>query len=263
MSETTSGTTQEPVPGVTGTPIEQQVPEVQDHAETAPENTEPASEPEPAPKPRRTDRHIAHLTARAAAAEGARVKAEAERDAALALVRSGQSEDDEQTERRGFTAADLRAEAAKMLAEERAETARMAVVTRGVKELGADVWKEKTDMLASLGATANPAFMQAILDMENTSKLVQTLADDPDLLSEILAKPPAALAAHLGRLDAKLSVPAAAARISQAPAPPRRVAATSVTPDIDLADPKVTMAEWSKAWDEKMPPRLGGRRKTA
>lgn len=261
MSETTTETTLVPEQEAQHAPPQQEA-DVQTAAETQAEPVETEVKADPAPRPR-TDRHIAHLTARASAAEEARARAEAERDAALALIQSGRDQGDDQPARPGLTAADVRAEATRMVAEERAEFARVAVISRGIKELGADVWNEKTGMLHSLGATANPVFMAAILDMDNAPKLVKMLADDPDLLSEILAKPPAALAAHLGRMDAKLGAPAAAARVSQAPTPPRKVAATAVVPEIDLADPKLSMKEWADAWEKTMPPHLGGRRRAS
>lgn len=247
-----------PAPG-TGTPVDPPVAETQ-----AEQQEETAPEPEPAPKPRRTDRHIAHLTRAAADAERARDAAEARAAAAEALLRAGREDDGEQPPPQHQPQMDVETRAAQLLAE-RAFSARMiAIDAAGKKEHGAASWQAAKETMNALGAVANLNFLAALAETDSPQKIFAELADDPDTLMGLLAKPPAAMAAALGRMDAKMSV-VTPPRASQAPVPPRKIAATSVVPEASLYDAPatMTMAEWTKIADRMLPPHLGGTRKTA
>jgi hypothetical protein len=75
----------------------------------------------------------------------------------------------------------------------------------------------------------------------------------------LLRKSPAAMAAHLGRLDAKMET-TAAPRASSAPKPPAPLRTPAVQPEPDLYDEKLSMKEWAALWDKQAPRSLGGRR---
>lgn len=220
-------------------------------------------EEEPKPKPKQGDRRFANMTARLAAEAEARRQAEARAEAAEALLRvNRQGDDDVAPQPQRLAASDIDARAAEMLAQRDADSRRQAVVAKGTEEFGKDAWDEKASVLHGLGATSNPAFMSALVETENAPKIVAALADDTDLLMEIMSKPPAAMAARLGRMDAELSRPASKP-ISNAPTPPRRVESAAVLPEANIYDPKLSMAEWAAQWDKYAPPHLGGKRRSA
>lgn len=155
----------------------------------------------------------------------------------------------------------IQAAAKRLRDEERANEARSALISNGVKELGADTWNERTQMLAAMGAQDNPAFMDALLELPDAApKLIATLTDEPERLSALLAKRPAALAAELGVMAAALTA-AKPRALSAAPAPvqpvrsPRQVAAP------DIYDPKMTPREFIALRNKTAPPHLGGPRR--
>jgi hypothetical protein len=130
--------------------------------------------------------------------------------------------------------------------------------------MGADAWETAKATLTGLGATSNQAFLQALAEAENPAKLFAHFADDTDALMDILRKPPAAMAAKLGRMDAELGKPAVKP-LSGAPPPAKKVEGAAVLPTVDLYNypPDMSMSEYAKIIDAQLPSHLGGRRKTA
>jgi hypothetical protein len=246
------------------TVVQQPAVETQATEDTGQEIVREAEQSADPAKPKGGDRRFANMTARLVAEAEGRRQAEARADAAEQLLRAGRTEDDgaQQPPVRQITQADIRAEAARLNAEEKAEAVRLGVVARGIKEFGQEGWIEKTGILDSLGATRNPAFLAAIMETENAPRLVAALADDTDMLMEILAKSPAAMAAHLGRMDAKIGA-SPAPRSSNAPTPPRKIAAVSTPaePDLYNYDPGMSMEAWNRMADKLLPEHLGGKRK--
>ena len=134
--------------------------------------------------------------------------------------------------------------------------------TTGKKELGADQWEAAKATLTSFGAVKNMAFLQALAETEHPAKIFATLADDTDQLMELLGKPPAALAARLGRMDAALAKPTVKP-LSSAPKPPPKVDGGSNPPTPSLHDPKLSDAEFTREAQKLMPHLFGGRPRAA
>jgi hypothetical protein len=99
--------------------------------------------------------------------------------------------------------------------------------------------------------------MEALADLPNAPRVVAALAEDPDMLADILSKSPTAMATRLGKLDAKMET-AAAPVTSKAPAPPTKLAAIAVAREPDINDPNLSMKEWAALWDKQAPRHLRG-----
>lgn len=229
------------------------------HAHDAPAAADPAPEPAvsdpPAPdaapeahKPRRADRHVANLTARLAATQAELAEAQRAREAAESLVRAGKPDDAPPMS--APPTETVQQAAARIVAEREYNKNLQAVIDTGNKDFGQNEFTEKCNIIAGLGANSNPAFMQALVDLPNAAKIVAELADDSDALVALLAKPPAAMAAQLGRMDAKMEQPAPKP-ISSAPKPPTKVDASAAVPDPDIFDERLSMKEWAAAWDKR------------
>lgn len=258
MSETTEQTAPDPAPILE--PVPAPVVDAAPEPAATPEPT-----PEPEPKPKRTDRHIAHLTARAGEEQRLREAAERRADAAEALLRAGR-EGDETTppQPRPDASQDVEARAAQLV-EHREFNRRLGEIdATGKKEIGADVWEAAKATLTGLGATDNQAFLQALAETDAPHKIFASLADDPDALMDLLKKSPAAMAAKLGRMDAELSRPAAKP-LSAAPAPAERVQGGATIKEFDPYNPPpgMSMKAWNAEMDKLLPASLGGKRKVA
>lgn len=224
------------------------------------ETTEtPDAEPEPAPKPDKIERRVANLTRKMADADRARAAAEARAEAAEALLRANDPDATPAPARQSAT--DVEARAAQLLAE-REFGKRMSEIDAAGKALGADQWEQAKATLTGLGATNNQAFLTALAETDNAARIFADLADDTDALMELLGKSPAAMAARLGKMDAKLSTPAARP-ISNAPPPAPRVKASGVAPEPTIYDyPQgMSMKEFNKMADQFLPPSLGGKKR--
>lgn len=224
------------------------------HVEPTPEQQAEAK------KVQQRDRRFAHLTAKAADAERAKVQAVAERDAMRALLESRETDPAAPVpaQRQDITQEQIDAAADRKLAERTAAERRGTLIENGVKELGEAAWNEKTAILHDFGATANSAFMQALGELPDAHKIVAALADDVDSLDALLKKSPAGIAAQLGRMSAQMEAPSAKVKVSGAPRPVSPVGGGAVAD----ADPdKMSMKEYA-AWRAKNAPRhLGGQRK--
>lgn len=242
MSETTS----EPeAPDVAAVETPEKTPEnIQSPENPEQIETEAEKPADPPPKPRRSDRHVANLTARLAATQAELQAAHNAREAAEALLRVGKSDEAPQRPQEAPDRAAVRAEI-------EFDTRRQALVTTGLKELGTDAWNEKTSILHGLGATQNAAFMQALVEMPNAVKIVAELADDSDALVSLLNKSPSAMAAALGRMDAKMDAPAPKPQLSNAPRPVPKVESTAVVPEPTIFDDGLDMKSWAALWDKR------------
>jgi hypothetical protein len=252
MSETVADVP--PVAEPTPTPAPDATPQPQAGAEPAaqtPPETPPETPAEPAPKPRRPERHIANLTARLAAERVEREAAERRAEAAEALLRAGKDGTETAPAPRNETP-----DRAAIRAEIEFDEKRAKLIDEGQKAY--PDWVDRTNVIHQFGGTQNPAFMQALVELPNAPKIVATLADDTDALVELLRKSPAAMAAQLGRMDAKMET-AAAKPISRAPAPAPKVEASAVVAEPTIYDDSLSMREWAKLWDKQAPPHLRGR----
>lgn len=259
MSETTSApateapeTAAEFLEGVAGTSPAQAAEVV---TETPPETTETPAEP---PKPDKVERRIANLTRKMG--EESRRAAAAEARAEAAERRLNTSEPDAAPAPQRPVDVETRAG---QLVEEREFNRRLNEIdSAGKKEFGGDSWEAAKTTLTGLGATSNKAFLEALAEAENPSKLFAHFADDTDELLALLEKPAAAMAAKIGRLDAQMSKPVTRP-LSAAPAPAPKIRASGVVPEANPHNypANMSMKEWTKMMDAHLPPSLGGKKK--
>ena len=201
------------------------------------------------------DRRFARLTAITAEAQMRAEEAERRAQAAEALLAAGKApEGATQPPTARQPGEDVNAAAERILAQRQFEQARTSLIEAGTKEIGEDAWNEKTAILHDMGATQNPAFMAALVELPGAHKIVAELADDLDQLESLLKLSPAAMAAKLGRMSALAEIPKQAA-ISKAPKPVTPVGGTArAEPDPD----KMTMAEYVAFRNKTAPRHLGG-----
>ena len=161
------------------------------------------------------------------------------------------------------TDAEVERRAEQLNAMRSAETRRQSLVGAGIKEFTPDVWNAKTEVLAQLGATENPAFMRAVVAVPEGHKVVAALADDPDRVASLLRMDPVEMAAEMGRMSAELSAPRQTKPISAAPEPMAAPAGrTQPTPDI-YNTASMSMKEYAAFRAKTAPVSLGGQRKAA
>jgi len=235
---------------------------------------EPTTEPEPQPESEaqtedapaaaaasKASKRISHLSARANEAIRRAEIAERERDEAKALL--AQRGNGEQPAGRTVTEADVDALAERKLADRLLAQRRASLVQAGAEEFGADKWNEATGYLATAGLQQKDGFMEAVSDIDNAHQVLVALADDPDVVAELLTMRPVAMAARLGRMAAELSMsdkPAARA-ISKAPPPVRPVAPGRTAPPPDPE--KMTTKQYLEFRKRTAPKHLGGQGQAA
>jgi hypothetical protein len=230
-----------------------------DPAPTAEETAAAEAAAEAAKKPTRQERHVANLTRKAAEETRAREAAERRAEAAEALLAAGNTDDPLKPPTPRLTAEPDRDA---LRAEIRFNDRLGEIDAAGKKELGADQWEAAKATLTGLGAVKNVAFLQALAETDNASKIFAHLADDTDALVELLGKPPAAMAARLGRLDAGFSKPAPKP-LSGAPRPAAKVEGSGTLPPASLHDKDLPDADFTREAQRLMPHLFGGKRKTA
>ncbi len=163
----------------------------------------------------------------------AREAAEARAAAAEALLQQRGGDD---TPPRPPGQIDVETRAAQLVAEREFNRRLAEIDATGRQDIGAETWEAAKQTMTALRATQNQAFLTALAETENPAQIFAALAEDTDTLMEMLEKPPAAMAARLGRMDAKLSTPKAPLRpTSNAPRPPAPVQTSSApaTPDLN------------------------------
>jgi len=230
-------------------------------ADPAPPPELVADEPAAPPEPKKEPWWEARLRQKTAQQKAAEARA-AELERELAAYRSAQADKPagdvpEPAPKVAPKADDIRAEARRLLDEER----RIEDTNRWVKA-GNDEFKdfnEKSATLASLGATEKPEFVQALVAIKDGHKLVPKLADDPDEAMRILALPPLKMAAELGRMAAALDA-APKKPISNAPRPVAPIGGSARAAADDIADPKLSMAEWVRLREKQEKARREARR---
>lgn len=227
---------------------------------TAEETAAAEAAAEAAKKPDPVARRIANLNRKAADSDRAREAAERRADAAEALLAAGKTDDPLKPPvtppARGEPDRDA------LRAEIRFNDRLGEIDAAGKKELGADAWETAKATLTGLGAVKNMAFLQALAETDNPAKIFAAMADDTDALMELLSKPPAAMAARLGRLDASFAKPPAKP-LSGAPKPAAKVDGGGGAPPVNIYDPKMSMAEFQREMDKILPAHLGGKRKVS
>lgn len=169
--------------------------------------------------------------------------------ARLAALETGQRQNDDPNAPRPPVSPEqlqqmVRAEAARIAEQQAVQTRLQAFDQSGRKDFPDFV--ERCNTLASLGASENPAFMQAITspELEDGHRIVAQLADDPEKAMQILALPPIRMAAALARLSGQAPKPPP---VSKAPPPVRPVNGAA---RVETDPEKMSTAEWMK-WAEK------------
>lgn len=208
------------------------------------------------PRPSQGDRRVAQFTARNAALQAELAEASRRADAAEALLREGRQEQTPTAEAEAMA----RQMARQMVVQETFNAKLNAVIESGSREFTPAGWTERAGVLYSMGATTNAVFMEALVEQPNAPAIVAALAEDVDRLTAILSKPPAALAAELGRMSAKLeTTEAPKPPVSRAPSPPRPVAPVAAGKEPDIYDDKISMEDFVRIRNKTAPRRLGGR----
>lgn len=225
------------------------------------EGQEPAAKPEEKPDPAR--RNAAHLRARVTEANRRAAEMEAENHRLREMLAAQGKDPGEPDADKPLTQAQIEARAEQLLAERLMATERVKIIQAGVKEYGREMWDERTETLLAMGALARPEFMEALVDLPNAHQVIIALADDPDQLSALLAKRPAAMAATMGRIAAGLTVTEQQPKpeISRVPAPVRPVTHGRVAPAPDPA--KMSAREYIEYRNRTAPKHLGGEGKAA
>lgn len=213
---------------------------------------DPAPTPDLAPKPKQGDRRFAQVTARLATESAAREAAERRAEAAEALLRASRPDE---TPTPPAPVVDREAEISAVIAQRELNARLSQIDAQGKKNIGADEWENAKATLTAMGATGNAAFLQALAEAEVPEKVFAALADDPDGLDALLKKSPTALAAAVGRMDAKLAAPppAPVRPLSAAPRPAVPLQPAAVLPEIDpfgAGEDKMSMAEWNAAFEK-------------
>ena len=203
---------------------------------------------------------MAHEAAERERANARTAELERELAAAQALIRQAKGEDPTPTPI-PTKPADIQAEARKLVEQERFTERLKEIDTKGAEEIGADDWALAKQTMTGLGAVQNDAFLHALSALDNPHKVFATLADDTDTLMDLLEKPPAVMAARLGRMDASLTAPKAPP-LSAAPQPSPKVKGSSVPaePTPYNYPSNMSMKEFNAMMDKWLPPSLGGKR---
>lgn len=109
-------------------------------------------------------------------------------------------------------------------------------------------WNDRCNVVASLGATDRPEFLEIVTGMEDGHKLVAHLAENPEEAIRVLQLNPFAMASELTRMSIQMSTPAPK-QISNAPAPIKPLT-PQASPQFDPEGENVSMEEWI-AWRKK------------
>jgi hypothetical protein len=140
-----------------------------------------------------------------------------QREALEARLRELQPQDTTQPGQ-ALTPDQIRAEAKRLIEQERFDEACNKVFDAGKGEYGGD-WDSSLRTFQMLGG-ASPDFLQAITSMDHGHKVLHALGQDPETAERVLSLPPLRMALELARLEAKVSASAPTPKpVSKAPAP--------------------------------------------
>jgi hypothetical protein len=138
--------------------------------------------------------------------------------AEAAEARLRESMPSQQPESRPMTQDEIRAEAKRLIEQERFDESCNKVFDAGKGEFGGD-WDSSLRTFQMLGG-ASPDFLQAITSMDHGHKVLHALGQDPETAERVLSLPPLRMALELARLEAKVSASAPTPKpVSKAPAP--------------------------------------------
>lgn len=182
---------------------------------------------EPEPKPSRTERRIAALSARLSAGEQERERLAAEVEQYRRHFAPAPAEPQFTPEQQAAVDRLVEAKMAQRTEAERSESFH----TAGRAAYPAD-WSERCTSLMQMGADAQ--FAQLLIETPDGAKVAGALADDPEELERITGlRTERARAIALGKFAATLESKPAAARTSRAPAPIRPINGASARVEVN------------------------------
>jgi hypothetical protein len=110
-------------------------------------------------------------------------------------------------------------------------------IETGNTKFGEAQFVSACNTLANLGANEQPAFMQAVTELENGSDVLHHLGTNPELAARVMSMPPMAMMKELTKLEARITAPAPPKPVSRAPSP---ISPIDVGHDVDEnAEPDV------------------------
>jgi hypothetical protein len=111
----------------------------------------------------------------------------------------------------------IRAEAKRLIQQEKFDEACNSVFDAGKKEFSAE-WDSSLRTFQMLGG-APAEFLEAVTAMDNGHKVLHALGQDPEAAERVLSLPPLRMALELARLEAKVAQATPPKQVSKAPAP--------------------------------------------
>lgn len=111
----------------------------------------------------------------------------------------------------------IRAEAKRLIQQEKFDEACNSVFDAGKKEFSAD-WDSSLRTFQMLGG-APAEFLEAVTSMDHGHKVLHALGQDPEAAERVLSLPPLRMALELARLEAKVAQASPPKQVSKAPAP--------------------------------------------
>lgn len=123
------------------------------------------------------------------------------------------------------------------------------IYTAGVKDFGRVEFDESVRAVNETFGQQMPVVIDTLTEIEHAEKLIQHLADNPDVADTIALLPPHKMGAALAREAAKLSAPKVKP-VSKAPPPIRPIAQTS-SAEAETNIENMSMAELDKLWTKR------------
>lgn len=117
-----------------------------------------------------------------------------------------------------------------------------------VYESGKSAFTDFDDALANLnavgalGPNVNPAFLQAVVELPNSEKLLHHLGTNPDEAAKLTKLTPLKMAIELAKIESAISNPKPK-KLSEVPPPIQQVNGRGKA-DMDLSDPSLDTARW-------------------
>lgn len=140
-----------------------------------------------------------------------------QREALEAQLRQLQPQDTTQSGQ-AMTPDQIRAEAKRLIQQEKFDEACNSVFDAGKKEFSAE-WDSSLRTFQMLGG-APAEFLEAITSMDHGHKVLHALGQEPETAERVLSLPPLRMALELARLEAKVGASAPTPKpVSKAPAP--------------------------------------------
>ena len=237
LSEATENDVREPLPENVegGTPPE--APETPAEPEAPVEPTEATSEPETEDDEKARNARLAKMLR-----EEKRRARQLEQQAQV-LAGQRQETRDETVER------EVQMRAAQMAHQQQVNAKANEIYQNGVKEFGAVQFQESVQAVNEAFGQQMMVVIDTLTEIDGAQKLINWLADNPDLAENYAALPPHKLGAALARQAEKLNAPKPKP-LSKAPAPVTPIRqVSSVEPETDLE--KMSMEELDRMWTKR------------